>query len=55
MTPQQQAIQDWQEEGQFKPNQYPLGSSERFDYEEEALKIINADLSNLWDGRDGSE
>lgn len=55
MTPKQQAIQDWQEEGQFRPNQYPLGSDARLEYEEESISILNSDLANLWSGEYDNE
>ena len=49
-TPEQQAIIDWQGEGIFRPQQYPLESTDRMDYEAESIRILGGDLSNLWVG-----
>ena len=49
-TPAMQAMIDWQDEGCFRPQQYPLNSADRMAYEEESIKILGSDLSNLWGG-----
>ena len=50
ITPTMQAMIDWKEEGQFRPQQYSLESNERMEYEAESIRILGGNLSNLFKG-----